>query len=79
MSSHLDGVHWRLEEEDLMPLAPREYAEEDHGERAIGIISRIALTDEAQARGRQALRRAITVRRLCADGMYDAFVSRGRI
>ena len=62
-----------------MPLAPREYAEEDHGERAIGIISRIALTDETQARGRLALRRAITVRRLCADGMYDAFVSRGRI
>ena len=34
--------------------------------------------EEAQARGRQALRRAITVRRLCADGMYQAFISEGR-
>ena len=52
--------------------------EEDHGERAIRILSRIALTDETQARGRLALRRAIAVRRLCADGMYDAFISGGR-
>jgi pyrroloquinoline quinone (PQQ) biosynthesis protein C len=50
--------------------------EEDHGERAVRILESIALTDADQARGRQALRRAITVRRLCADGMYDAFVSR---
>jgi hypothetical protein len=49
--------------------------EEEHGERAIQILSGIALTDQAQARGRLALRRAITVRRLCADGMYDAYVS----
>lgn len=52
--------------------------EEEHGERAIQILSKIATTDQAQARGRLALRRAITVRRLCADGMYDAFVARGR-
>ncbi len=35
----------------------------------------VAVTDAAQARGRLALRRAITVRRLCADGMYEAFVA----
>jgi pyrroloquinoline quinone (PQQ) biosynthesis protein C len=52
--------------------------EEEHGERAIQILSRIALTDQAQARGRLALRRAITVRRLCADGMYEAFISKER-
>ena len=52
--------------------------EEDHGERAIRILERIALTDAAQARGRLALRRAIAVRRLCADGMYQAFISEGR-
>jgi hypothetical protein len=51
--------------------------EEDHGERAVQILERIALTDAAQARGRLALRRAITVRRLCADGMYQAFVAPG--
>jgi pyrroloquinoline quinone (PQQ) biosynthesis protein C len=50
--------------------------EEDHGERAIRILESIALTDGDQARGRSALRRAILVRRLCADGMYDAYVSR---
>jgi len=49
--------------------------EEEHGERAIQILAKIALTDQEQARGRLALRRAITVRRLCADGMYDAFVA----
>lgn len=52
--------------------------EEEHGARAIRILSKIALTDKEQARGRLALRRAITVRRLCADGMYDAFVTEGR-
>jgi len=50
--------------------------EEDHGERAVRILSTIAVTDAAQARGRLALRRAITVRRLCADGMYEHFVTR---
>ena len=51
--------------------------EEEHGERAINILERIAVTDAEQARGRLALRRAIAARRICADGMYEAFVSRG--
>ena len=50
--------------------------EEDHRDRAIGILSRVAVTDEEQKRGLLALRRAITARRICADGMYDAFVAR---
>ena len=62
---HLDFYHEHME------------VEEDHGERAIRILAKIATTDEMQARGRLALRRAITVRRLCADGMYDTFVSVG--
>jgi hypothetical protein len=33
------------------------------------------VTDEEQKRGLSALRRAITVRRLCADGMFQAFVT----
>jgi pyrroloquinoline quinone (PQQ) biosynthesis protein C len=48
--------------------------EGDHSERAVRILSKIAVTDGEQARGRLALRRAITARRICADGMYDAFV-----
>ena len=49
--------------------------EGDHADRAVRILSELATTDEAQARGRLAMRRAITVRRICADGMLEAFVS----
>ena len=51
--------------------------EEDHADRAIGILETVAGTDEEQARGRLAMRRAITARRICADGMYEAFVQGG--
>jgi pyrroloquinoline quinone (PQQ) biosynthesis protein C len=51
--------------------------EEEHGERAIKILEQIAVTDADQARGRLALRRAIAARRICADGMYEAFVRQG--
>src|SRR5213594_3501307 len=50
--------------------------EGDHAERAVRILSRLAVTDQEQARGRLALRRAITARRICADGMLEAFVGR---
>ena len=53
--------------------------EEDHRDRAIGILSKVAVTDEEQKRGLLALRRAITARRICADGMYEAFVARSPI
>jgi pyrroloquinoline quinone (PQQ) biosynthesis protein C len=49
--------------------------EEDHRDRALGILERIAVTEAEQARGRLALRRALAARRICADGMYDAFVA----
>ena len=48
--------------------------EEDHGARAVRILDQVAVTDAEQARGLLALRRAIAARRICADGMYDAFV-----
>jgi hypothetical protein len=37
-----------------------------------------AATAEAQARGRLVMRRAITARRICADGMLEAFVGSWR-
>ena len=52
--------------------------EGDHAERAVRILSRLATTDEEQARGRLAMRRAITARRICADGMLEAFVGSTR-
>jgi hypothetical protein len=48
--------------------------EGDHAARAVRLLERLAVTDEEQARGRLALRRAITARRICADGMLAAFV-----
>ena len=48
--------------------------EDDHADRAVRILSALATSDEAQARGRLAMRRAITARRICADGMLAAFV-----
>lgn len=50
--------------------------EGDHADRAVRILSKLATTDEAQARGLRAMRRAITARRICADGMLEAFVGR---
>ena len=52
--------------------------EEDHRDRAVRIIERLAATDAEQARGLLGLRRAITARRICADGMYEAFVKGAR-
>jgi pyrroloquinoline quinone (PQQ) biosynthesis protein C len=48
--------------------------EGDHAARAVRLLEQLAVTDAEQARGRLALRRAITARRICADGMLAAFV-----
>ena len=50
--------------------------EEDHAERALAILAKIATTEATQKTGQLALRRAIAARRICADGMYEAFVAR---
>ena len=50
--------------------------EADHADRAVRIIEKLAIGDADQARGRLAMRRAIAARRICADGLLDAFVSR---
>jgi len=52
--------------------------EGDHAERAVRILSKLATTDAEQARGLLAMRRAITARRICADGMLEAFGGRTR-
>lgn len=48
--------------------------EHEHAARAARIVEKLAATDETQARGRLAMRRAIAARRICADGMFDAFI-----
>lgn len=52
--------------------------EGDHAARAVRILEKLAVTDEEQARGRLAMRRAITARRICADGLFEAFVGSPR-
>ena len=49
--------------------------EAEHADRAVRILERLAVADEAQARGLLAMRRAITARRICADGLLEAFVT----
>ena len=44
--------------------------EEEHGERGIALVDRLASTQEAQRAGRLAMRRAIAVRTAAADAMY---------
>jgi pyrroloquinoline quinone (PQQ) biosynthesis protein C len=48
--------------------------EGDHADRAVRIIEKLAVTDADQARGLLGLRRAIAARRICADGLIEAFV-----
>jgi pyrroloquinoline quinone (PQQ) biosynthesis protein C len=67
--------HYGVPREALAFYHEHMEVEEDHSARAIRILSKLAVTDEEQKRGLSALRRAITVRRLCADGMFQAFVT----
>jgi pyrroloquinoline quinone (PQQ) biosynthesis protein C len=50
--------------------------EEDHSDRAVRILQKLAVSEEDQARALLAMRRAITARRISADGMLEAFVGR---
>ena len=69
--------HYGVPEAALAFYTVHIQVEADHADRAVKILSRVAVTDEEQARGRLALRRAITARRICADGMFEAFVGGG--
>jgi pyrroloquinoline quinone (PQQ) biosynthesis protein C len=66
--------HYGVARDALEFYAVHMEVEGDHAARAVRLLERLAVTDEEQARGRLALRRAITARRICADGMLAAFV-----
>jgi hypothetical protein len=51
------------------------HAEEDHSNRAVRILTGLCVTDAAQKTGLLAMRRAITARRICVDGLMEAFVA----
>ena len=65
--------HYGVPREALDFYSVHVEVEGDHADRAVRILAKLAVTDEEQARGRLAMRRAITARRICADGMLDAF------
>ena len=77
---HMGRTAEALEKHYGIPRAALEFyhvhmeVEDEHAARAVTILEKIAVTDEEQSRGRLALRRALTARRLCADGMLQAFV-----
>jgi pyrroloquinoline quinone (PQQ) biosynthesis protein C len=81
---HMQRMADAMEKHYGVPRAALEFyhvhveVEGDHAERAVRILSKLATTDAEQARGRLAMRRAITARRICADGMLEAFVGRPR-
>src|SRR5437867_13348943 len=52
------------------------HVEEDHCERAVRILTDLCVTESAQKTGLLAMRRAITARRICVEGLMQAFVSK---
>lgn len=71
------ATHYGVPDEALEFYHVHVRVEGDHADRAARILETLAVTDEAQARGRLALRRAIAARRICADGLLEAFVAGG--
>ena len=54
------------------------HVEEDHCERAVRILTELCVTESAQKTGLLAMRRAITARRICVDGLMEAFITNGQ-
>ena len=52
--------------------------EDDHRDRAVRILTPLLAAEADRRRARSAMRRAITARRICADGLLEAFVTGGR-
>jgi pyrroloquinoline quinone (PQQ) biosynthesis protein C len=65
-------THYGVADEYLAFYRVHAGVEEEHGAKAVQLVDRLAQTGEAQARGWLAMRRAITVRWLAADGIAHA-------
>lgn len=80
---HMQRMAEALEQHYGVPRASLDFyyvhmeVEGDHADRAVRILEKLAVTEQEQARGLLALRRAVTARRICADGMLEAFAGRG--
>ena len=69
--------HYGIPQKDLEFYYVHVEVETDHEDRAVQLLEKLAVSDEEQSRGLLALRRAITARRIFADGAYQAFISGG--
>jgi pyrroloquinoline quinone (PQQ) biosynthesis protein C len=67
-------THYGIPRKDLEFYYVHIEVEQDHENRAVQLLEKLAVSDEEQSRGLLALRRAITARRIFADGAYQAFV-----
>jgi pyrroloquinoline quinone (PQQ) biosynthesis protein C len=65
-------THYGIGDEYLDFYQVHAGVEEEHGAKAVLLVDRLAQTEEARARGWLAMRRAITVRWLAADGIARA-------
>lgn len=68
-------THYGIARKDLEFYHVHVEVEVDHEQRAVQLLEKLAVSDEEQSRGLLALRRAITARRIFADGAYHAFVN----
>jgi len=66
-------THYGVSRKDLEFYYVHAEVEVDHENRAVQLLEKLAVTDEEQLRGLLALRRAVTARRIFADGAYQAF------
>ena len=69
-------THYGVPEEYLGFYSVHADVEEEHGAKAVALVNRLASADADRERGWLAMRRAVTVRWLAADGMYQAIVGR---
>ena len=69
-------THYGIPEEYLGFYSVHAGVEEEHGSKAVELVNRLAVDEEARKRGWLAMRRAVVVRWLAGDGMYEAIVGR---
>jgi len=80
-ATHVGRMAQALERHYGLPKSALEFydvhahVEDDHRDRAVRILEQLCVTEAAQKTGLLAMRRAITARRICVDGLMEAFVT----
>lgn len=76
--AHALGRHYAVPKPALAFYDVHMEVEGDHRDRAVRILEPLLATEADQKRALSAMRRAITARRICADGLMEAYVTGGR-